>query len=215
VPKRPASIIRRHRNARASAFIGVVSAPEAPRGAMPGVTTSFRPPRCFRTASGTRTVSICAAPVGNQDFTWFGTTRSKSRLNFLTVLSAGHGDYAVNDEALAYMRNRGLASPLMARLLARLHERKSELLRVLDRQEIPLHTNGSENDIRACVTKRKITGGTQSEAGRDCRDAFLGLAKTRAKLGVSFWNYQGHRLRAPGAAVVPALPDLVRLRATV
>ncbi|MBB3898184.1 hypothetical protein GGQ83_001621 [Roseococcus suduntuyensis] len=24
-----------------------------------GVSTSFRPPRCFRAASGTRTVSIC------------------------------------------------------------------------------------------------------------------------------------------------------------
>lgn len=295
--------------------------------------------------------------IGNQDFTWFGTTRSKSRLNFLTLLSAGHGDYAVNDEALAYMHDRGLAGPLMTRLadspvrhfaspaawaahlerlgihglegslasarvategalwgsiaahgllrdavivsddagqfdvgshalcwvhaerlvhrldtftdqqrvaqqhlraliwrfyadlkayradplprrrselrarfdrifrrrtgfvtldrlLARLHGRKSELLRVLDRPEIPLHTNGSENDIRACVTKRKISGATQSEAGRDCRDAFLSLAKTCAKLGVSFWNYLGHRLCAPGASAVPALPDLVRLRAT-
>ncbi|WP_211314257.1 hypothetical protein, partial [Humitalea rosea] len=28
-----------------------------------GATISFRPPRCFRTTSGTRTVSICAAPV--------------------------------------------------------------------------------------------------------------------------------------------------------
>jgi transposase IS66 family protein len=41
------------------------------------------------------------------------------------------------------------------RLLARLRRRKAELLRVLDRPEIPLHTNASENDIRACVTKRK------------------------------------------------------------
>jgi hypothetical protein len=35
------------------------------------------------------------------------------------------------------------------RLLARLHKKKSELLVVLDRPEIPLHTNGSENDICA------------------------------------------------------------------
>ncbi len=54
--------------------------------------------------------------IGNQHFTWFGTTRSKSRLNFLTLLSAGHGDYAVNDEAIAYMRDRRLAGPLTARL---------------------------------------------------------------------------------------------------
>ncbi|PZW51081.1 hypothetical protein C8P66_101299 [Humitalea rosea] len=28
--------------------------------------------------------------IGNQDFTWFGTTTSKSRLNFLGLLRAGH-----------------------------------------------------------------------------------------------------------------------------
>ena len=294
--------------------------------------------------------------IGNQDFAWFGTTASKSRLNFLGLLRAGHADYVINDAALDYMRARRMAQPLLDRLgrhatqhfaspaawtahlerlgiegmgsslaparvategalwgsiaahgllreavivsddagqfdvgrhalcwvhaerlvhrldtftdeqraaqqqlrgliwgfyadlkayrqdpsprrrcalrarferifrrrtgfvtldrlLARTHARKPELLRVLDRPEIPLHTNGSENDIRACVTKRKISGGTQSEAGRDCRDAFLGLAKTCAKLGVSFWDYLGHRLRVGGATLVPTLPDLIRLRA--
>jgi hypothetical protein len=48
---------------------------------------------------------------------------------------------------------------VLDRLLARLLGRKAELLRVLERPEIPLHTNGSENDIRACVIKRKISGG--------------------------------------------------------
>jgi hypothetical protein len=52
---------------------------------------------------------------------------------------------------------------------------------VLDRPEIPLHTNGSENDVRCHVTRRKVSGGTRSDVGRDCRDAFLGLAKTCAK----------------------------------
>ena len=46
---------------------------------------------------------------------------------------------------------------MLDRLLARLHARKAELLRVLDRPDIPLHTNGSENDIRSVVTKRKIS----------------------------------------------------------
>jgi hypothetical protein len=41
------------------------------------------------------------------------------------------------------------------------------LLRVLDRPEIPLNTNASENDIRVIVTKRKISGGTVSHKGRD------------------------------------------------
>jgi hypothetical protein len=290
--------------------------------------------------------------IGNAQFSWFGTTGSKSRLNFLELLRAGHGDYVINTEALAYMRGRALAGPLIARLaehagrsfagraawnvhldrlgisalavnpdpvliategalwgsikahgllpdtvivsdgagqfnvgqhglcwvhaerlvhkldaftdtqraaqsriraliwhfyrnlkayrrnptaarkaalqarfdriftsktgfvtldrlLARLHANKSELLKVLDRPEIPLHTNGSENDIRCQVTKRKISGGTRSDAGRDCRDAFLGLHKTCAKLGITFWDYLGARLAVPDSLTIPFLPEIV------
>jgi hypothetical protein len=96
------------------------------------------------------------------------------------------------------------------RLLARLHRRKHELLRVLDRPEIPLHTNGSENDIRAFVTKRKISGGTVSEAGKNARDVLLGLMKTCSKLDVSFFRYLGDRLGIPTQEPIPLLPDLVR-----
>jgi hypothetical protein len=103
---------------------------------------------------------------------------------------------------------------VLDRLLARQHRRKAELLRVLERPEIPLHTNGSENDIRACVTKRKISGGTMSENGRTARDVLLGLMKTCRKLGVSFYGYLGDRLRVPGAAPVPPLPDLIHQAAT-
>ena len=92
-------------------------------------------------------------------------------------------------------RKTGFAT--LDRLLARLRANKSELLKVLERPEIPLNTNGSENDIRCQVTKRKISGGTRSDAGRDCRYAFLGLSKTCAKLGIAFWDYLGARLRRP------------------
>jgi len=77
---------------------------------------------------------------------------------------------------------------------------------VLDRSEIPLDTNGSENDIRCYVTRRKLSGGTRSDLGRDCRDAFLGLAKTCAKLKISFWDYLADRLIVPGAQIIPHLP---------
>jgi hypothetical protein len=293
--------------------------------------------------------------IGNDHFTWFGTTGSKSRLNFLDLLRAGHGDYVVNEAALAYMRDRALAGPVIAllarqtehsfadqaawqthldrlgisaltvtpnppliategalwgsikahgflpdtvivsddagqfdvglhglcwvhaerlvhklnavtdaqheaqqkiraliwwlyadlkayrceptpqrkaalkarfdrlfrrrtgfalldRLLARLHANKAELLMVLDRPVIPLHTNGSENDVRCQVTKRKISGGTRSDRGRDCRDAFLGLAKTCAKLGIAFWDYLGDRLAVPDHPTVLGLPAIVRQR---
>jgi Transposase IS66 family len=107
-----------------------------------------------------------------------------------------------------FRRRTGFAT--LDRLLARLYANKEELLLVLEHPEVPLHTNGSERDLRPQVVKRKISGGTRSEAGRACRDAFLGLLLTCAKLGVSFWDYLGHRLGVPGADA-PYLPDLVRL----
>ena len=50
--------------------------------------------------------------------------------------------------------NRRTGFVTLDRLLERLHANKPELLMVLDRPEIPLHTNGSERDIRVHVTKR-------------------------------------------------------------
>ncbi len=239
--------------------------------------------------------------IGNDHFAWFATGSSKSRRNFLELLRARHDDYLVNDAALADMRGRRLAGPVVAgletarvrrftdemvwmshpkalgimdlkvqpdpvkiatkgvlwgsltdhglledsiilsddagqfnvghhalcwvrlvhkldcftqaqaqakerirarirwfyadlkayrenpsrrrrrelrrrfddifttrtgfatldRLLARLYTNKEQLLLVLERPEVPLNTNGSENDIRCQVTRRKISGGTR------------------------------------------------------
>jgi cell division septum initiation protein DivIVA len=96
------------------------------------------------------------------------------------------------------------------RLLARLLAQKDELLMVLKHPKIPLHTNGSENDIRCQVTRRKLAGGTRSDAGRDARDAFLGLMKTCAKQGIRFWDYLGDRFGVPDTPAVARLPELVR-----
>jgi hypothetical protein len=298
--------------------------------------------------------------IGNDRFTWFGTRSSKTRLNFLDLLRAGHVDFVLNEAAFGYLRSRGLAAPLIARLieagethfidqaawqahlhrlgivsptqtglaviqnpvliategaqwgsihahgflhdgvvlsddagqfdigqhalcwvhaerlvhkldtftdlhraaqqrirtliwnfyadlklyrinpskshrlalrarfdrifrrrtgfvtldrlLKRLHANKAELLMVLQRPEIPLHTNGSENDIRCQVTRRKVSAGTRSDLGRDCRDAFLGLAKTCAKQGLAFWDYLGSRLGVPGQPPILPLQQLVRCR---
>jgi len=106
-----------------------------------------------------------------------------------------------------FTRKTGFAP--LDRLLTRLHGRKDELLLVLDRPDIPLHTNGSENDIRCHVTKRKVSGGTRSDDGRQARDTFLGLLKTCQKLGVSFFDYLGNRLGVDGAPGIMPLPDLV------
>jgi len=98
------------------------------------------------------------------------------------------------------------------RLLARLHANKAELLMVLEQPEIPLHTNGSENDIRCHVTRRKVSAGTRSDVGRDCRDAFLSLLKTSDKLGIAIWDYLGSRFKIAGYAIVEPLDHYVRAR---
>ena len=100
-----------------------------------------------------------------------------------------------------FLRRTGYAT--LDRLLKRLHANKDELLRVLERPEIPLNTNASENDIRVVVTKRKVSGGTVSEKGRAARDVMLGLAKTCAKLKISFCDYLGDRLGIAGPHVPP------------
>lgn len=98
------------------------------------------------------------------------------------------------------------------RTLKRLHSHKAELLLVLERPDLVLHTNGSERDIRGFVKWRKISGGTRSDLGKACRDGFASLKKTCRKLGVSFWDYLGDRINQLG--VIPPLPDLIRQRAT-
>jgi hypothetical protein len=79
--------------------------------------------------------------------------------------------------------------------LARIHRNKSELLLVLDRPDIPLHNNLSENDIREYVKRRKVSGSTRSDDGKACRDTFTSLKKTCRKLGISFWKYLDDRVR--------------------
>lgn len=95
--------------------------------------------------------------------------------------------------------------------LKEMRAHRADLLRVLERPEVPLHNNGTESIIRGYVKTRKVSGGTRSEAGRRCRDTFASLKKTCRKLGVSFWAYLQDRLR--GLGQVPPLAALIRQRA--
>ena len=65
--------------------------------------------------------AVCTQ-IGNDNFAWFGTTGSKSRLNFLELLRAGHTDYVINDAALDYMREHALAGPVIRQLAG--HEQR-------------------------------------------------------------------------------------------
>jgi hypothetical protein len=95
-------------------------------------------------------------------------------------------------------------------LLKRLRRNKAELLLVLERPEIPLHTNDSERDVRDYVKKRKISGGTRSDIGRRCRDTFISLKKTCRKQGVSFWAYLNDRIAQAGR--IQPLPTTLQIR---
>lgn len=97
-------------------------------------------------------------------------------------------------------------------VLNQLFTRKAELLLGLDFPQVPLHNNAAETDIREYVTRRKISGGTRSAAGRRARDTFIGLKKTCRKLGVSFWQFLLSRLRADGQ--IPPLPDVIRSKSS-
>jgi Transposase IS66 family len=99
----------------------------------------------------------------------------------------------------------------IGQVLKELRDYRADLLRVLERPEVPLHNNGRESDIRDYVKKRKISGSTRSEEGRRCRDTFASLKKTCRKLGVSFRAYLLDRLQ--GLGNIPRLSDLIRQKA--
>ena len=96
--------------------------------------------------------------------------------------------------------------------LKRLYRNKSELLLVLERPDVPLHSNASEGDIRDYVKRRKVSGGTRSDLGRRCRDTFASLKKTCRKHRISFWHYLHDRLS--GLNSLPPLPELIEQDAT-
>lgn len=101
--------------------------------------------------------------------------------------------------------------PSINNVLKEMREHWADLLRVLERPEVPLHNNATESAIREYVKKRKISGSTRSDAGRRCRDTFASLKKTCRKLGVKFWEYLQDRVR--GLGKVPRLAALLRQRA--
>lgn len=109
------------------------------------------------------------------------------------------------------MCDRRTGYPDIDGVLRGLRAHRSALLRVLERPEIPLHTNLSENHLRDYVKKRKISGSTRSERGRRARDTFASLKKTCRGLGVNFWAYLQDRVR--GSGQIPHLAVLIRRKA--
>jgi hypothetical protein len=101
--------------------------------------------------------------------------------------------------------------PNINAVLKEMRDHKADLLRILQRPEVPLHNNAMESDIREFVKRRKLSGGTRNDAGRRCRDTFASLKKTCRKLGVRFWDYLQDRVR--GLGKIPRLAELIRQKA--
>ena len=117
----------------------------------------------------------------------------------------------VLETCFAALCNQKTGYPNIDAVLKEMRDHQADLLRVLERPAVPLHNNAMESDIREYVKKRKISGGTRSSEGRQCRDTFASLKKTCRKLGVNFWSYLQDRVR--GLGQVTRLADLLRQRA--
>ena len=100
-------------------------------------------------------------------------------------------------------------------ILEKIFKHKKELLIILDYPYVPLHTNDSERDIRSVITKRKISFGTWSDKGKQCRDSFLSIMKTFQKLDINFWQYLGSRLKTHDATKIEYIPDIIKMKAAI
>lgn len=109
-------------------------------------------------------------------------------------------------------RSRRTSYPDLNAALQKIHDRKEQLLLVLEHPELPLHNNGGEGDIRSFVRVKKVSGGTRSDLGRRCRDTFASLKKTCRKLAVSFRGYLQDRIY--GIGQIPTLPEIIRQKAS-
>jgi hypothetical protein len=118
------------------------------------------------------------------------------------------GDLEARFDALCTQRT---GFPSLDGVLQGMRANRAALLRVLDRPAVPLHTKLSEGHLRDYVKKRKISGGTRSELGRQARETFASLKKTCRRLGVNFWADLQDRVRGVGR--IPRLAVLIRQKA--
>ena len=58
--------------------------------------------------------------IGNEYFSWFESTGSKSRINFLKLLRAGHSGVAINVDAITYMEANKLPQKALAPIIKNL-----------------------------------------------------------------------------------------------
>jgi hypothetical protein len=120
---------------------------------------------------------------------------------------------AIEKEFEDLFLNLKTSSPTLNQRLRMTYGKKLELLRVLQRPDTPLHNNSSETDARSAVTKRKVSGGTRSDEGKEARDTFLSLKQTCRKLDINFIGFIRDRISRNYA--IPKLADVIRQRSAI
>ncbi|MEG4109397.1 IS66 family transposase, partial [Microcoleus sp. S13_C5] len=89
----------------------------------------------------------------------------------------------------------------------------SELLRVLEHPELPLHNNPAELAARTMVQRRNISYATQTIEGTRAWDTFMSLVATTHQLGISFFDYV--RDRSSQLRVIPSLSTIIREKSSL
>ena len=96
--------------------------------------------------------------------------------------------------------------------IAKTEAKKTELLRVLDYPQLPLHNNEAELGARQRKPKENISYGPRTSAGAKGWDTGLTLVATARKLGVNIFAYLHDRIAHLNQ--MPCLADLITLKAT-
>jgi regulator of replication initiation timing len=89
----------------------------------------------------------------------------------------------------------------------------SELLKVLEHPELPLHNNPAELAARTMVQRRNISYATQTTEGTRAWDTFMSLVATTRKLGISFFEYVRDRISQ--STIIPSLATIIREKSSV
>jgi hypothetical protein len=100
--------------------------------------------------------------IGDDRFTAFRTGGSKSREAFLSALRAGHDEYVIDAAALAYMRDRAPAGPVIEPPAA--HPAKAPGRRISQ----PSASTGSRSPPTRCGSPPRGRSGARSRRAACC-----------------------------------------------
>ena len=99
--------------------------------------------------------------IGNELFSWFESTESKSRINFLKLMRAGNSDFAINMDAICYMQSNKLPQKPLAAII----ENKGMIFANDAQWDAFLTDNGIVKDRHVQIATEGVLIGTIIEHG--------------------------------------------------